>query len=74
MFRGLINLKKLPRDYKTNEAFLQKVHDYSLKRYIEKVELMPYQAELIKLQQHIERYGKKVIILFAVSLLYQAMI
>ena len=59
-----INLKKLPRDYKTNESFLKKIHNHSLKRYIEKVELMPYQAELIKLQKHIERYDKKLIILF----------
>lgn len=59
-----INLKKLPRDYKTNDAFLKKIHDHSLRRYIEKVELMPYQAELIKLQKHIERYDKKLIILF----------
>lgn len=27
-------------------------------------ELKPYQAELIKLQKHLERYGKKIIILF----------
>lgn len=27
-------------------------------------ELIPYQAELIKLQKHIDRYGTKIIILF----------
>jgi len=59
-----INLKKLPSDYKTNEDFLKIVNEHSLKRYIEKVELMPYQAELIKLQEHIEKYNKKLIILF----------
>ncbi len=59
-----INLKKLPKDYKTNKDFRDKILEYSLQRYIEKVELMPYQAELIKLQEHIEKYNKKMIILF----------
>jgi polyphosphate kinase 2 len=59
-----INLKKLPKDYKTNKEFRKKIHEHSLQRYIEKVELMPYQAELIKLQDHIEKYKKKMIILF----------
>lgn len=59
-----INLKKLPKDYKTNKEFRQKILDHAVQRYIEKVELMPYQAELIKLQEHIERYKKKMIILF----------
>lgn len=59
-----INLKKLPKDYKTNKDFRNKIHEHSLERYIEKVELMPYQAELIKLQEHIEKYNKKMIILF----------
>jgi polyphosphate kinase 2 len=36
----------------------------TLERYFAKEELKPYQAELIKLQQHIEATGKKVIILF----------
>ena len=36
----------------------------ALERHFEKVELMPYQAELIKLLQHLERTSKKVIILF----------
>ncbi len=59
-----INLKKLPKDYKTNKNFHNKILEHSMQRYIEKVELMPYQAELIKLQRHIERYNKKMIILF----------
>jgi polyphosphate kinase 2 len=58
-----INLKKLPKDYKTNKDFHDKIHEQSVQRYIEKVELMPYQAELIKLQDHIEKYNKKMIIL-----------
>ena len=59
-----INLKKLPKDYKTNKDFHAKIHEHSLERYIKKVELMPYQAELIKLQEHIEKYKRKLIILF----------
>ena len=59
-----VNLKKLPGDYKTNKVFRKKILDHSVQRYIEKVELMPYQAELIKLQKHIEKYKKKLIILF----------
>ena len=58
-----INLKKLPKDYKTNKDFHDKIHEQSVQRYIEKVELMPYQTELIKLQDHIEKYNKKMIIL-----------
>ena len=59
-----INLKKLPKDYKTNKEFREKILEHSVQRYIEKVELMPYQAELIKLQRHIEKYKQKMIILF----------
>lgn len=36
----------------------------ALERHFEREELMPYQAELIKLLQHIEITGKKIIILF----------
>lgn len=36
----------------------------ALKDYYEAEELRPYQAELIKLQRHIERTGKKIVILF----------
>lgn len=36
----------------------------ALQRHFAKVELMPYQAELIKLMQHIEKLDKKIIILF----------
>ncbi len=36
----------------------------ALGKYQQSEELKPYQAELIKLQQHIERVGKKMIILF----------
>ncbi|MBZ0113002.1 MAG: polyphosphate kinase 2 [Thermoanaerobaculia bacterium] len=36
----------------------------ALERHFEKEELKPYQAELIKLMQHIDRVGRKVIVLF----------
>ncbi len=35
-----------------------------LEKYFDKEELMPFQAELIKMQQHFEKTGKKMIILF----------
>ena len=38
--------------------------DAALTKYFEAEFLKPYQAELIKLQQHLERTGPKVIILF----------
>lgn len=36
----------------------------SLLKFVQSEELKPYQAELIKMQQHFERTGKKMIILF----------
>ena len=36
----------------------------SLIKYYKAEELKPYQAELIKMQEHLERTGKKMIILF----------
>ena len=59
-----IDIRKLPKDYKTNKEFRNKIVSFSAERYIEKVELMPYQAELIKLQEHLEKYKRKMIILF----------
>ncbi len=48
-------LKKKQKDRIVNAA---------LRKYQQNEELKPYQAELIKLQQHIERVGKKMIIIF----------
>ncbi len=48
-------LKKKQKDRIVNAA---------LGKYQQNEELKPYQAELIKLQQHLERSGKKMIILF----------
>jgi len=41
-----------------------KILQRALEKYYNKEELKPYQAELIKLQQHLERTGRKMIILF----------
>ena len=42
----------------------RRIFKQALQRQEEKEELAPYQAELIKLQEHLERTGKKIIILF----------
>ncbi len=42
----------------------KRVVQAALERYFASEDLKPYQAELIKLQQHIEATGKKIIILF----------
>ncbi|WP_457572735.1 polyphosphate kinase 2 [Desulfolithobacter sp.] len=41
-----------------------KILERALEKYYNAEELKPYQAELIKLQHHLERTGKKMIILF----------
>ena len=50
------------RQLKGKEA--KRVIQSSLERHFAKAELMPYQAELIKLLQHLEVTGRKIIILF----------
>jgi len=42
----------------------ERIVNAALSKYQQSEDLKPYQAELIKLQQHIERVGKKMIILF----------
>jgi len=42
----------------------EKIIDTAMEKYFHKEELLPYQAELIKMQQHLEKTGKKMIILF----------
>ena len=48
----------------TAEPDLKKMKKKALRRYLREEELKPYQAELIKLQQHLEQTGKRMIILF----------
>ncbi len=50
------------RQLKSKES--KRVVRSALERHFAKVELMPYQAELIKLLQHIDKTGRKIIILF----------
>jgi polyphosphate kinase 2 len=47
-----------------NRKEIKRVVKGALERHFEQEELKPYQAELIKLQRHIEKTGKKIIILF----------
>ena len=50
------------RQLKRKES--KRIIQSSLERHFAKTELIPYQAELIKLLQHLEKTGKKIIILF----------
>lgn len=48
----------------TDCTLTQEQLEEAIKNYKESLDLEPYQAELVKLQQHIERYKLKLIILF----------
>ena len=54
--------RSVRRKLKKREA--KRIVEGALERHFQKQELMPYQAELIKLLQHSESTGRKVIILF----------
>jgi len=45
-------------------AKLKKISSKAKKRYAREEELKPYQAELIKMQQHLEEHKKRMVILF----------
>jgi polyphosphate kinase 2 len=47
-----------------NEKHKAEIVEAALMKYYYSEELKPYQAELIKMQEHLERTGKKMIILF----------
>ncbi len=55
-------VRKVINEMRTKEV--SKLLEEALMKYYEGDELKPYQAELIKLQQHIEERGQKLIILF----------
>lgn len=55
-------IKKVLRVLKKKDK--EEVIKASLERFYNKEELAPYQAELIKMQRHLEKTGKKMIILF----------
>lgn len=62
-----INLSRLQSPKKSKRLSKKdqyKIMDSALARYCDKQELIPYQAELIKMQHHLEKTGKKMIILF----------
>ena len=50
------------RQLKKKES--KRIIQSALERHFAKAELVPYQTELIKLMQHIEKTGRKIIILF----------
>jgi polyphosphate kinase 2 len=55
-------IRKIQEEMRSKDV--GKLVDAALTKYFEAEELQPYQAELIKLQQHLERTGRKMIILF----------
>lgn len=58
-----MNYEKFVEEIKNgDETFLKKVHK-RYNKYLEEKELQPYQAELIKLQKHLEKTQKKMVIL-----------
>lgn len=67
--RKLEELKDLSPSCKKIRKLLKKkdkdvILESALEKYFNKEELIPYQAELIKLQQHLEKTGKKMVITF----------
>jgi polyphosphate kinase 2 len=55
-------IRKVRDEMRTKD--INRLVSAALTKYFEAEELQPYQAEIIKLHQHIERTGKKMIILF----------
>ncbi|MCP4672927.1 MAG: polyphosphate kinase 2 [Desulfobacula sp.] len=55
------SIKKVRKLLKSKDK--DKILEKALEKYYNKEELKPYQAELIKLQQHLEKTGRKMIIL-----------
>ena len=60
-----VNFDEILEEYKTLKELSQdKQRKKAWKKYSEDQALKPYQAELIKLQNHLEKKNKKMIILF----------
>lgn len=55
-------IRKLQQSLKTKEK--AKIVEAALTKFYEAEQLKPYQAELIKMQKHVERTGRKLIVLF----------
>ncbi len=76
IIRSVISKAEKKIDHASGKADMDEIKDVlkkkqkerivaaALDKYRQNEELKPYQAELIKLQQHLERVGKKMIILF----------
>ena len=67
--QNLDNFKDPSEHWKKIRKVLKKrdkdiILETALEKYYNSEELIPFQAELIKLQRHLERVGKKMIILF----------
>jgi len=67
--QNLDNFKDPSEHWKKIRKILKKrdkdiILETALEKYYNSEELIPFQAELIKLQRHLERVGKKMIILF----------
>ncbi len=63
----LLTAEELAAEYldaKTDLEQLRRQDRKARKRYREELELRPYQAELLKLQQHLEDHRKRMIVLF----------
>ncbi|MEZ5144686.1 MAG: polyphosphate kinase 2 [Acidimicrobiales bacterium] len=63
----LLTAEELAAEYldaKTDLDQLRRQDRKARKRYREELELRPYQAELLKLQQHLEDHRKRMIVLF----------
>ncbi|MCB0300098.1 MAG: polyphosphate kinase 2, partial [Calditrichaeota bacterium] len=62
-----IEYDQLIREYKSlkdNAITNKKLYRKAVSKYLQEKELKPYQAELIKMQQTLEKTGQKMIILF----------
>ena len=61
----LVGNKKMKSDILINEyTELKKTNKKAIKKYKQEQALKPYQAELIKMQEYLEKYHKKMIVLF----------
>lgn len=59
---GSKHLEKLKKELREKDR--QKIYDAALTKFVASEQLKPYQAELIRMQAHLERTGRKLIILF----------
>jgi len=58
-----VSLDELIESYK-KKKWIKKINKKAIKKRLNEQQLKPYQAELIKLQKHLENHNKKMIILF----------